>query len=143
MKEGQRIRLPGLIVCRQRPGTAKGITFLLLEDEFSLVNIVVYPDLYERQRLHVRSTPLLIVEGRLQLVSNNINVVAERLIPIEEIQLAYPYRPEDTREDPWVVEEAVNPRIIQLDRRPAAGATNGPRTKADILAISPEAHSYR
>jgi error-prone DNA polymerase len=140
MKEGQRIRLPGLIVCRQRPGTAKGITFLLLEDEFSLVNIVVYPDLYERQRLHVRSTPLLIVEGRLQLVSNNINVVAERLIPIEEVRLAYPYRQEDTREDPWVVEDAVNPRIIQLDRRTAS---NGPRTRADILAISPEAHSYR
>jgi error-prone DNA polymerase len=140
MREGAHVRIAGLIVCRQRPATAKGITFLLLEDEFNLVNIVIYPDLYERQRQHVRSTPLLIVEGRLQLVANNINIVAERLVPIEEAQLAYPYRPGDTREDPWMVEEDVNPRIIQLDRREA---TDGPRTKADIIAISPEAHSYR
>ncbi|MEJ7837362.1 MAG: DNA polymerase III subunit alpha [Thermomicrobiales bacterium] len=143
MREGTPIRLPGLIVCRQRPGTAKGITFLLLEDEFSLVNIVIYPDLYERQRLHVRSTPLLIVEGRVQLTNNNINVVAERLVPIEDVQLAYPYRPGATKEDPWVVEESANPQIIQLDHRRTPEVIDGPRTRADLMAISPEAHSYR
>ncbi|MDQ3524109.1 MAG: DNA polymerase III subunit alpha, partial [Chloroflexota bacterium] len=46
LEDGTPIQIPGLIVCRQRPGTAKGITFLLLEDEFGLVNVVVYPSLY-------------------------------------------------------------------------------------------------
>ena len=71
---GTLVRIPGLIVCRQRPGTAKGITFLLLEDEFDLINIVVHPWLYEQQRHHVRATPLLVVHGRLQHAKNNINV---------------------------------------------------------------------
>jgi len=141
LQDGTPVRIAGLIVCRQRPGTAKGITFLLLEDEFDLVNVVIYPDLYERQRFHVRSTPLLIVEGRLQMVANNINIVAERLVAVEEAQLVYPYRPADTREDPWVVEENVNPAIVQLDRGPQP--TSGPRSRADIIAIAPEAHSYR
>jgi error-prone DNA polymerase len=143
MKEGSRIRLPGLVVCRQRPGTAKGITFLLLEDEYNLVNVIVNPYLYEQQRLHVRSTPLLIVEGRLQKLSNNINVIAEHLIPLQNVQLAPAYRPEDAKEDPWVVQEAVNPQIIQLDHRRTQEVIDGPPTKADLIAISPDAHSYR
>ena len=50
LPDGAKVFVPGLIVCRQRPGTANGITFLLLEDEFDLVNVIVYPNLYEEQR---------------------------------------------------------------------------------------------
>ncbi|MBX6342423.1 MAG: error-prone DNA polymerase, partial [Thermomicrobiaceae bacterium] len=60
LPHGARVRVAGLVVCRQRPVTAKGITFLLLEDERGLVNVVVYPALYEEQRLLVRGEPFLV-----------------------------------------------------------------------------------
>nr|MBA2276993.1 hypothetical protein [Chloroflexia bacterium] len=142
LPNGLLIRVPGLIVCRQRPATAKGITFLLLEDEFGLVNIIVYPDLYERQRLHVRATPLLIVEGRLQRLNNNTNVLATRVVPLEDAAFVYPRHPSDAREDP-VTEgsDAVDPRTIQLVR--LEEATDGPQNRAEVTAIKPHAHNYR
>ena len=61
-----RVRIGGLVVARQRPGTAKGIVFLLLEDEFGTINLIVPPPVYERHRLLVRSEPLMLAEGRLE-----------------------------------------------------------------------------
>ena len=55
------VRIGGLVVARQRPGTAKGIVFLLLEDEFGTINLIVPPPVYERHRLAVRTEPLLLV----------------------------------------------------------------------------------
>ena len=141
LPDGYRVRIPGLIVCRQRPGTAKGITFLLLEDEFGLVNVVVYPDLYERQRLEVRSTPMLIIDGKLQRSHNNINVVAERLESIENMTFASP----EARQG-WDVPptQQANPRHIQLVRlTDAADPREGPRTGADVRAVAPMSHNYR
>ena len=60
------VRLGGLVVARQRPGTAKGIVFLLLEDEFGTVNLIVPPQVYDRHRLTVRAEPLIMPEGRLE-----------------------------------------------------------------------------
>jgi error-prone DNA polymerase len=139
LPHGLLIRIPGLIVCRQRPATAKGITFLLLEDEFGLANIIVYPALYEEQRMHVRSTPLLVVEGRLQKLNNNINILASRLYPLEDASFGYPSGDRDRKEDP--VSEEVDPsriQLVQLDR-----ATPGPARPEDIRAIQPTAHNYR
>jgi error-prone DNA polymerase len=64
------VRVGGLVVARQRPGTARGIVFILLEDEFGTTNLVVPPDVYERHRLIVRSEPLLLAEGRLEKLPN-------------------------------------------------------------------------
>ena len=61
-----KVTVGGLVVARQRPGTAKGIVFLLLEDEFGTINLIVPPDVYERHRLLVRSEPLLLAAGRLE-----------------------------------------------------------------------------
>ncbi|MEZ4496792.1 MAG: hypothetical protein R2845_08470 [Thermomicrobiales bacterium] len=66
LPDGANVKIGGLIVCRQRPGTAKGVTFLLLEDEHDLINIVVYASLYEAQRPIVRSEPFVLVEGTIQ-----------------------------------------------------------------------------
>ena len=60
------VTIGGLVVARQRPGTAKGIVFILLEDEFGTVNLIVPPPVYERHRLMVRSEPLLLAIGRLE-----------------------------------------------------------------------------
>jgi len=80
---GRWIRTAGLVVCRQRPATAKGVTFLLLEDETGLTNIVVHQSLYERERLTLRTSPVLEVQGRLERQGDTINVVAQRLLPIQ------------------------------------------------------------
>ncbi|MGH2918800.1 MAG: OB-fold nucleic acid binding domain-containing protein, partial [Solirubrobacteraceae bacterium] len=80
------VRIGGLVVARQRPGTAKGVTFLLLEDEHGTVNIVVPPQIYERDRLTVRTEPLVVVEGRLErhaAAGGAINVVARRVTRLD------------------------------------------------------------
>ena len=82
---GRRVKVGGLVAARQRPETAKGITFLLLEDETALLNTVVYPGLYERERLLVRGRALVLVEGELQRRERDggaINLVAETIAPL-------------------------------------------------------------
>ena len=63
---GTALDVAGLVVCRQRPLTAKGIIFLLLEDEFGMVNVLVSRDLVERARLAVRTAPFVLVRGKLE-----------------------------------------------------------------------------
>jgi DNA polymerase III alpha subunit len=74
-----------LVVCRQRPGTAKGFVFLLLEDETGLVNVVIRPDLYERQRSLIRGEAYLCIEGTVQLHSGTLNVIAARATPLTHL----------------------------------------------------------
>jgi error-prone DNA polymerase len=77
-----KVTIGGLVVARQRPGTAKGIVFLLLEDEFGTINLVVPPDVYERHRLLVRSEPLLLAVGRLEklaIAGGALNVFVQGL----------------------------------------------------------------
>ena len=66
MPHGCLVNIAGLVIARQRPGTAKGIVFLLFEDEWGTVNLIVPPDVYERQRRFVRTEPLLLARGRLE-----------------------------------------------------------------------------
>jgi error-prone DNA polymerase len=66
LPHGAAIRIAGLVIARQRPATANGVTFLLIEDEAGTVNLIVPPPVYERDRLAVRSDPLIVVEGRLE-----------------------------------------------------------------------------
>ena len=66
VRHGSQVRVGDLVVARQRPGTAKGIVFMLLEDEGGTVNLIVPPDVYDRDRLAVRTEPLVVAEGRLE-----------------------------------------------------------------------------
>ncbi len=66
MAEGAWVKVAGAVICRQRPGTAKGFLFLTLEDETGLVNIIVRPDLYQRQRQTLVNEAIVEVEGVLQ-----------------------------------------------------------------------------
>lgn len=83
--EGARITVAGLVILRQRPGTAKGVIFLTLEDETGVVNIVVWRTLYERFRRAVISGRLLRVTGRVQRQSGVVHVVAERIEDISPL----------------------------------------------------------
>ncbi len=78
MPDGLSISVPGMVVCRQQPMTAKGFIFLLLEDEFGMVNVIVPPWLHERQRAEVRREAFVVVHGELQRKENTVNLLAER-----------------------------------------------------------------
>jgi error-prone DNA polymerase len=75
--------IAGLVVCRQHPQTAKGVTFLLIEDELGLTNIVVYRTKYEEQRMLVRNEPLVVVEGTLKREGRNVNIIAKNLYALK------------------------------------------------------------
>jgi error-prone DNA polymerase len=76
---GAPVSAAGMVVARQRPATANGVVFMLLEDEDGQFNLVVPPPVYERHRAVVRGEPLLLAHGRLERVGRNQNVVVARL----------------------------------------------------------------
>ena len=78
MKDGARVSVGGLVLIRQRPGTAKGVVFVTLEDESGPANAVVWRDVFTANRRTVMSAAFLVVHGRLQRASDVIHVVAER-----------------------------------------------------------------
>jgi error-prone DNA polymerase len=77
LENRSRVTIAGLVVARQRPATANGVVFMLLEDEHAQVNLVVPPPVYERHRALVRGEPLLLTRGRFERYERNRNVVVE------------------------------------------------------------------
>ncbi len=76
---GARVEVAGLAVARQRPSTAKGIVFMLLEDEHGQMNLIIPPPVYEAHRAIVRGEPLLLARGRFERVGRNENVLVDGL----------------------------------------------------------------
>jgi error-prone DNA polymerase len=79
---GDRVRVAGIVTHRQRPATAQGVTFLNLEDETGLINVICSAGAWVRYRRVARSRPALVIDGRLERVETVINVVAERIRPL-------------------------------------------------------------
>jgi error-prone DNA polymerase len=77
------VAVAGLVICRQRPGTAKGFVFLTLEDETGMVNIVITPDRFEEHALLISTTPLLLIRGTLQVEQHVVNVRAKQFRALE------------------------------------------------------------
>jgi error-prone DNA polymerase len=77
-RDGARLCVGGLVLIRQRPGTAKGVVFVTLEDETGSANAVIWPDVFAANRRTVMSAGFLVVHGRLQRAGEVIHVVAER-----------------------------------------------------------------
>jgi error-prone DNA polymerase len=76
------IRLAGYVIIRQRPATAKGFAFMTLEDEEGMVNVVIRPNVYHKYRQVFRLEPLVLVEGTIQRRHDNLNIIAETLVPL-------------------------------------------------------------
>ena len=70
------------MICRQRPGTAKGFIFLSLEDETGIANAIVTPDLFDKYRFELVSERFLLIEGVLQNQDSVVSVKAERIMPL-------------------------------------------------------------
>ncbi|HEY2637932.1 MAG TPA: OB-fold nucleic acid binding domain-containing protein, partial [Solirubrobacteraceae bacterium] len=133
LAHGTRVRMGGLVVARQRPGTAKGIVFLLIEDEVGTVNLVVPPPLYERRRLTIRTEPLVLVEGTLEKLpaaGGAINVLVTDVHPLEA-----PDRPLAEIKDFSPLDEAERRRIAEEAEEEARRAT-------DFRAVAPPVMSF-
>ena len=88
---GARIAVAGMAVARQRPSTANGIVFMLLEDEHGQMNLIIPPPVYEAHRAIVRGEPLLLARGRFERVGRNENVL------VDELETPRPARPPGRR----------------------------------------------
>jgi error-prone DNA polymerase len=75
-RDGDRVAVAGLVICRQRPHTAHGFVFVTLEDETGMLNVVIPPTVFEKQRLLIARTPLLMVRGELQVEGLVVNIKA-------------------------------------------------------------------
>jgi error-prone DNA polymerase len=82
VQHGKNVQFAGLVVARQRPSTANGVVFMLLEDEHAQVNLVIAPQVYERFRAVVRGEPLLLVRGRYEHSDRNRNVLVRELVSL-------------------------------------------------------------
>jgi error-prone DNA polymerase len=78
LPDRRRVSVGGLVLVRQRPGTAKGVVFLTLEDETGIANIVCWKDAFDANRRLVMSASFLVVHGQLQVAGDVIHLVAER-----------------------------------------------------------------
>ncbi|MGQ0735105.1 MAG: DNA polymerase III subunit alpha [Acidobacteriota bacterium] len=85
VRTGRRVRTAGMVITRQRPGTAKGFVFLTLEDETGIANIIVRPDFYEQERLTLVESPFLIVEGIVQTQDGVTAIRAERVFRLDDV----------------------------------------------------------
>jgi error-prone DNA polymerase len=82
-RTGRRVRTAGMVITRQRPGTAKGFVFLTLEDETGVANIIVRPDFYDREKMTLVNAPFLIVEGIVQTEDGVTAIRAEKVWQLE------------------------------------------------------------
>ena len=79
LRDGRRCVVAGLVLVRQKPGSAKGVMFITIEDETGVANLVVWPQLFEKQRRLILSAGMIAVEGRIQREGGTTHVIAYKL----------------------------------------------------------------
>jgi error-prone DNA polymerase len=121
-EHGRRVRVAGLVVARQRPATANGVTFMLLEDELGTINLIVPPPVYERFRLAVRTEPLLLATGRLERREGTTNVLVDRIERLERPDLP-------------------SAQVTHIEPR-RSWSTEEEEEEADLRAVVPAGHSF-
>jgi error-prone DNA polymerase len=126
-QHGRRVRVAGLVIARQRPATAKGVTFMLLEDELGTINLIVPPPIHERFRLAVRSEPLVLARGRLEQREGTTNVLVDHIERLERPDL------------PVAKVTHIEPRRVWSSE---AGEGRPGAEEADLRAVAPAGHSF-
>src|SRR6202012_4101884 len=82
LPDRRKMATAGLVLVRQKPGSAKGVMFITIEDETGIANLVIWPNLYEKQRQVILLANMLGVEGRVQREGQVVHIVADRLIDL-------------------------------------------------------------
>jgi error-prone DNA polymerase len=85
VRDGQRVTVPGLVLVRQKPGSAGGVTFMTIEDETDVANLVIWPSLFEQQRRLILSASMIACRGRVQKEGQVIHVVAEHMLDLSDL----------------------------------------------------------
>jgi error-prone DNA polymerase len=134
---GRRVEVAGMVVARQRPGTARGVVFMLLEDELGTINVVVPPPVYQRHRLTIRTAPFAQVSGKLERRAGVVNVVASTVRPI-----ATPAQPHaDVRHIEPPAERETGRRVAGRAAAGRAGELTADQA-TELAAVAPAAHSF-
>jgi error-prone DNA polymerase len=120
--DGSRIAVAGMVVARQRPATARGVVFMLLEDEGGVVNVIVPPPVYESFRLAVRTAPFALIVGKLERREGVVNLLADS---VERLDFQTPASAEVRHIEP--------PAYRELGQREPEG---------ELAAVAPRAHSF-
>ena len=119
-QDGDRAATAGLVLVRQRPGSAKGVIFMTLEDETGVVNVVVWPNILERYRRAILGGRLALVRGRIQRAGEIVHLVAAHLEDLTHwLDLLTP-------------DEGTAPHGGREGRRPAANPARHPRNQRVI-----------
>jgi error-prone DNA polymerase len=122
--DGARVRVAGLVVARQRPETAKGVTFMLLEDELGTINLIVPPAVHDECRLVVRGEPLVIADGRVEHREGVVNVLVHDIRRLERTDLP-------------------KAEVHRLDeRRPPPAPADTRATESQLRAVAPTGHRF-
>jgi len=126
------VTIAGLVVARQRPATANGITFMLLEDEWGTINLIVPPPVFKRHRMVVRAEPFVMARGRLERREGVINVLVSELWRIERPDL------------PQAVVKHIEPPVPGETGRPREDRSERVAVAAggDLRAVLPTPHSF-
>ena len=90
VRNGRPVRVAGCIICRQRPGTAKGLVFLSIEDETGVSNAVIMPDVFDRERKTILNNSYLMIDGEMQNIDNVYTVRAVHFEPLHVAEEAVP-----------------------------------------------------
>ncbi len=131
ISDGSAVEIAGMVVARQRPATARGVVFMLLEDELGTINVVVPPPVYARHRLAVRTASFTRVSGKLERRAGVVNVVASAVRPLAT--------PDQPRAD---VRQIEPPAERETGRRAAGEGSAADARTADLAAVAPAAHSF-
>ena len=131
LPNGSFVRVPGMVVARQRPATANGVVFMLLEDEVGTVNIVVPPPVYRNYRMAVRTASFARVDGKLERREDVMNVVARAVHPLS------------TPDQPASKVRQIEPPVErETGRHGRDGAVVADPRTAELAAVAPAAHSF-
>jgi error-prone DNA polymerase len=128
--DGAAVEVAGMVVARQRPGTARGIVFMLFEDESGTVNLIVPPPVYDRHRALVRAAPLLRARGVLQCREGTTNVLVDEVAELERT------RAEESGSPSPVPPPRPSPPDARASRRRREQAV------AELRAVAPAGHSF-
>jgi error-prone DNA polymerase len=134
--DGSTVEVAGMVVARQRPGTAKGIVFMTLEDERGIVNVIVPRRVYERDRAAVRAAVMVRAHGRLERREGVVNVLVERVGPLERGEPGKPPRAPRRKRSQARQEVRPGPSPEPSSRRARELAV------AELRAVAPAGHSF-
>ena len=135
-KDGDLVKVAGLILVRQRPGTASGICFITIEDETGCANLVVFQNLFDKYRKEILQSKLMMVEGKLQREGEVIHVIVKRCYNFSRLlRQLITFKEEDLSLAP----------LSRADERTAPATPKNNTQERGILAskIFPEARNFR